>query len=175
MAHACLLDVTDGCVWTSDSSFYSSFLKGTVQINHITVQINNNSALGLTKENGGEKLMPVWALAASTSTWGSFEDRICYKRLDLLWGQTTQHSSEMLSSASCRFRAARSLHHLQMGTQPPPGPWWVASHRCWGDPHPKQEQLLGFISPEINQEIALEMHHWLPGEVQCITWTAILT
>jgi len=48
---ACLLDVTDGCVWLSDSSFYISFPKGCA----ITVQINHNSALGLTMEEGGEK------------------------------------------------------------------------------------------------------------------------
>lgn len=48
MAHTCLLDVTDGYVWTSDSSFHISFLKGSV----IAVQINCNSALGSTVPKG---------------------------------------------------------------------------------------------------------------------------
>lgn len=84
MAHTSLLDMTDGCVWTSDSSFYLSFRKGYV----ITVQINRNSAPGPSAHKGkGEEKKHTLCAPRQLHSMGA---GCKHRRLRNLWSSSVE-------------------------------------------------------------------------------------
>lgn len=134
MAHTCLLDVTDGYVWTSDSPLHISFLKGSV----ITAQIDCNSALGSTARKGKrreEKHTPCVArqlhsVGASAGCWGTAEDWLCCKRAARSLEMATEGTDFMLCLWQMQLRKHSSRGH---GTKVATSPLCrVTLSRCMG-------------------------------------------